>query len=374
MVPGPPGPPTPCAPAGSGRPYPGRRFEPAGRNALDHRRPPAAQALPARPPHGVRQARDRLVPHGAARAAGRSALAAMTPRSRAQWLLALATTLLATGAAFGIWRLLRRPTSVIVETADPAAAAETTWNGQEAYVVDPVAGHRCRRASTWRHPMVAIDGSDVQDVVKRRCAHGFLRADELPATLDRPTVLVLGDSHVDGVVSTAENATSLLEAASRDGKTPYYCLNAAAGYYSLWQHVLRARDLLPRWRPRVVVIVVFLGNDFVELDDPGMPHLDGALVEQPARERTTPETTSAREREMAIVAPYQAAFFQGLNQAMLLHREPGRLEMWMRKAAHAVATMQQAAARHDANVLWASCLAAACCRRSTSRSPITRRA
>jgi hypothetical protein len=267
--------------------------------------------------------------------------------------IAAAATALAVGVGLLLWGKLRAgPTSVEV-FAEPDGAAETTWNGQEAYVVDAVAGMRSRRASTFRHPMVAVDASDHQEIVKRRCKNGFQRLDELPATLRHPTVLAVGDSHLDGIVSTAENATTLLERASQEGNTPYYCLNAGCGYYSLWQHVLRARDLLPRWRPRVVVIVVFLGNDFLDLDDPSVPHLDAALVERPPRTRTKPETTSAREREMAIVEPYQAAFWQGLNQAMLLHREPARLEVWMQQAAYAVAAMQRAAKEHDAQVLWA---------------------
>ncbi|MFY9343016.1 MAG: GDSL-type esterase/lipase family protein [Planctomycetota bacterium] len=237
--------------------------------------------------------------------------------------------------------------------ASPDDLAERTWNGQQAYAIDPVAGLRPRRSATFKLPMLAVDQSDVRQIEKHRDAHGLLREQELPAALDRPAVLVVGDSHIDGVVSTADNVTSLLEQQSQSSPTPYYCLNAGCGYYSLWQHVLRARDLLPRFRPRVVVIVVFLGNDFLDLDNPTVPHLDDAAQERPARERSEPETTSARLAEFALPEPYGQLFWQGLNQALVLHREPTRLDRWMAKAAHAVAAMERAATQHDAKVLWA---------------------
>ena len=274
--------------------------------------------------------------------------------SGAKLLLAAAATLLAAAAAFGAWLLLRRPASpVVVQVHDPAAAAETTWNDQQPYVVDPVAGLRCRSSSTVSHPMTALDLSDPRTAIrKHRDANGFLRDTLLPSPLQRPTVLVVGDSHVDGVVDTPQNVTSLLEAASTPTSTPYYCLNAGCGYYSVWQHVLRARDLLPKWKPRVVVIVVFLGNDFLDLDNPKVPHLDDELHELPGVPTAPPETTSARLADLALRDPHTQAFWQGLNQALLLHREPARLEVWMRKAAHAVEVMEQAARQADARVVW----------------------
>lgn len=272
----------------------------------------------------------------------------------AKLLLAAATTLLASAAAFGAWLVLRRPhSSALVQTHDPTAAAEQTWNGQQPYVVDPVAGLRCRSSSTVSHPMTGLDASDPQVAIeKKRDANAFLREHELPSPLDRPTVLLVGDSHIEGVVSTPDNVSSLLEAASAPTSTPYYCLNAGCGFYSLWQHVLRARDLLPKWKPRVVVIVVFLGNDFLDLDNTKVPHLDDELNELPGAATAPPETTSARFAELALTPPHDQAFWQGLNQALRLHREPARLEVWMRKAAHAVAAMETAARQHDAKVVW----------------------
>jgi hypothetical protein len=266
-------------------------------------------------------------------------------------LLALVAAALAAGVAFAIHRAVRGSGGARQVVDDPAADDAAPWQGNPEFAADPVAGFRRRKASTVRHPMTGLDLSDPQpEIVKRRDAHAFLRERELPRVLDRPTVLVVGDSHVDGVVSTPDNVTSLLEAASERTAAPYYCLNAGCGLYSLWQHVLRARDLLPAWRPRVVVVVVFLGNDLLDLDNPKFPHLDDTLRELPGRFDIAGETTSARLRELAL--PYESAFWQGLNQALVLHREPARLAVWMRKAAHAITAMEHAAKAHDARVVW----------------------
>ncbi len=266
--------------------------------------------------------------------------------------VAAVATLIATAAAFAIWRACGGPRSTVIVTVDPGVEAETTWDGKEALVVDPVAGFRPRRSSTQRMPMAALDGVAPEEIVKRRDAHGFLRDDELPATLDRPAVLVVGDSHVDGVVSTAENFTSLLEARFAGSGEACRVLNAGCGLYGLWQSVLRARDLLPRWRPKLVVVVVFLGNDFLDLENPTGPHLDDALRELAGGERTEPETTSARERELALPTLFSQLFWQGLNQAAYLRGAQERVDVLARKAAHAVETMETAAAAQGAKVLW----------------------
>jgi hypothetical protein len=269
---------------------------------------------------------------------------------RAKLALASVATLFAAAAGALAWRLLR-PAGVEV-TATGAGATETTWRGQDAYVVDPVAGLRPRRSATIAHPMTGLDLSDPQQIEKRRDAHAFLRATELPSPLDRPSALFVGDSHLDGVVSTDDNATTLLERGSEAAGAPCYCLNAGCGLYSLWQSALRARDLLPQWRPRAVVVIVFLGNDFLDLDDPTVPHLDDALQEQPGDERAAKGGAADRQRAIGLQAPHEQLFWQGLNQAEWLRRDPTRHDAWLRKAAHAVATLETAAAAHGARVLW----------------------
>ena len=263
-------------------------------------------------------------------------------------LLALTTALLAIGVAFWIWsQRAPRSTSALQTTVD-----EPAWSGDATFAADPIAGFRPRRSSVARTPILAVDDSDVRMVEKRRDNHAFLRATELPIDSPLPRVLVVGDSHVDGVVDTADNFTSLLEADSARTPEPCLVLNAGCGLYSLWQHVLRARDLLPRHRPKVVVVVVFLGNDFLDLENPTFPHLDDALRELPAGPPPAQETTSARMAEVAITDPFGQLFWQGLNQGLYLLRAPERLPVLAKKGQHAVEAMERAAADAHATVVW----------------------
>ncbi len=264
-------------------------------------------------------------------------------------LLATFTTLLASGIAWWLWSLRAQRSTVELTSSEQDGPA---WNGDSAYVVDAAAGFRPRRSSVSRTPMLALDDSDVQMVEKHRDRNALLRATDLPEKSPLPRVLVLGDSHVDGVVSTADNFTSRLEAASATTAHPYLVLNAGCGLYSLWQHVLRARDLLGRFHPQVVVVVVFLGNDFLDLDNPTVPHLDDALAERPGGKLDRPETTSARQSELALRDPNGQLFWQGLNQALYLLREPARRDVLVQKSRHAVEVMERAAEAADAEVVW----------------------
>lgn len=269
----------------------------------------------------------------------------------ARLVLLATSTLLASAVGYATYSFLRPPPLAV--TIEPGVDDGPVWNDDPTFVVDEVAGFRPRRAMVTRFPMLAVDQSDRRDLVKHRNRDGFLRRDELPSPLDRQAVLMVGDSHLDGVVSTDENVATLLEAQLVAAGAPSYVLNAGCGLYSLWQSVLRARDLLQHHRPAVVVVVVFLGNDFFDLENKTVPHLDDELHELPPGVLTEPETTSARLQELAIPAPYEAAFWQGFNQALYLQQRPERLPILLRKAAHAVDVLEAAGQQHGARIVWA---------------------
>ncbi|MFT4514339.1 MAG: hypothetical protein ACI89X_002923 [Planctomycetota bacterium] len=262
-------------------------------------------------------------------------------------------TLIASGLAYGVWSLYGGPKSTVKVQALEGAEKDELWQDQPSYAVDPVVGLRPTRSTVMRMPMVALDGSDVQAVVKHRDANAFLREKPLPALADAERVMVVGDSHLDGVVSTADNLTTLLEDAATEDNTPTAFLNAGCGFYSLWQSVLRACDLIPRHQPKVVVLLVFMGNDFIELDSQKMPHLDDELRHQQARVDAPPETTTARQKRVGMIEQYRWLFWQGLNQAMYLMDHPDRLPLLAKKAGHAIEHMEREAEAHDVRVLWA---------------------
>jgi lysophospholipase L1-like esterase len=173
---------------------------------------------------------------------------------------------------------------------------------------------------------------------------GLIRAGDGSELGGPPRVLLVGDSHLMGVVPNAENASDRLERSLRaqPGLERASVLNASCGFYSLHQLVLRARSLADRLRPDLIVLAVFLGNDFVELEDTGRPHLDDALVERPADASPPPETTSARQKKLDP-AGEDALFWQGLNQACFFAEHPERLEPVLSKARRSIELAQELA-------------------------------
>lgn len=277
---------------------------------------------------------------------------AMPGPMRTRLLLVAAATTLAGAVAYWIHDRYGGPRSTM-QVTKAADDTEVTWRGQDAFVVDAVAGLRPRARTTIRLPTVGSGPDEPAETVKHRDRFGFLREDELPEPIDRPCVLVLGDSHIDGVVDTADNVSTRLERRSEADGQPLRVLNAACGMYGLWQHNLRGRVLIERFRPRVVVVVVFLGNDFLDLENPTMPHLDDALQEQPEGTLDSAEPVRRRRRDLDLPEDRQMLFWQGLDQARFLQQQPERRPFLLAKAKHAVEALEAAAAAHGAKVLWA---------------------
>lgn len=90
-------------------------------------------------------------------------------------------------------------------------------------------------------------------------------------------ILVLGDSHTDGVVDNSENFCNLLEEGlERVSKQDWEVLNAGVGGYSPYQEYLWYRQFGRRLAPELVLWVVYTGNDFAEMVSPGRPVLAGS--------------------------------------------------------------------------------------------------
>jgi hypothetical protein len=102
-------------------------------------------------------------------------------------------------------------------------------------------------------------------IIKHYNNHGFIRNDStlLEAKPGIKRILITGDSHTDGMVSTVENFCTLLEDSLLKLKQPVEILNAGTGNYSfvnyegLIQHYLYLK-------PSEYVVMIYTGNDFVE--------------------------------------------------------------------------------------------------------------
>ncbi|MEM7199150.1 MAG: hypothetical protein AAF628_02725 [Planctomycetota bacterium] len=222
------------------------------------------------------------------------------------------------------------------------APGERLYPADDRYLIDPVIGHRPRPQSRTSFEIAAADGS-----VRHHCERatndlGLVHSAPLPSPLTGPRVLLLGDSHMEGIVSEDRHAATAVQHRLRAEPTlaAALVLNASAAYYSLYQYVLRIRVLRDRLQPAVLVVVVFTGNDLLELEDVSRPHLDDELVERAPVTEPPPETTSAR---LAWLGMRRDQFFQGLNQACYAMQRPERVPVLLRKANRCLELLRAAA-------------------------------
>lgn len=137
---------------------------------------------------------------------------------------------------------------------------ESDW-----YVADAQMGHRhrpdARRVYDWpEHP----DGR----IVLKTNNLGF--REDAPTAVEKAPgtrrVLVLGDSHTDGVVPNRESFANLLEARLVAAKHPVEVLNAGVGHAGPAQYAA-ALEAYAHLDPDAVIIVVYMGNDLLDHAD-----------------------------------------------------------------------------------------------------------
>lgn len=220
--------------------------------------------------------------------------------------------------------------------------AHAGWN-TKFYVADSACLMRPRAGVTETLRVGPIGDGDPVPYRIRQVQWGVIRPEPLPEPLTAPAVLMVGDSHLYGFCDVRENASTLLETRIRRRGWPEAIVaNGSCPYYSLFQVAERMRTLAPHLAPRVCIAVVFVGNDFVELEDRGRPHLDDALQPQPRNPRPPAEKTSARHLLFNRCRPqqYDELFWQGINQAIYLHRHPERYPVLLAKGRRCVKRMR----------------------------------
>ncbi len=132
------------------------------------------------------------------------------------------------------------------------------------YVVpDTVAGHvHAVSFSVWHkwpeHPSGRIE-MRTNNLGLRRDSDTSLRPDPLAFR-----ILVIGDSHTDGMVYNEESLTSLLERDlnARGDLVPCEVLNGGVCFYGPQNYVGFLERYMPL-QPRMVAVVFYVGNDFV---------------------------------------------------------------------------------------------------------------
>lgn len=264
------------------------------------------------------------------------------------WLVALVVAVLAVRAM-----LKRRADAPSVIATGPAGDDVASPRGA-IFAFDPVVGFRPRRGVEQRftvHPLHGAPSGGGRDKIRRRSDNlSLIRAEDVVELAPGPRVLLVGDSHLMGVVSNADNASDLLEARLHaDGFGGAAVYNGSCGFYNLFQDVLRMRSLRDALRPDLYLLVVYLGNDWVELEDVSIPYLDDALAERPPDPHPPAETTSARISWLGL--PEEHLFWQGLNQACYLHLHPERFEPLAAKGRRSLELLRDLARDSGAGVL-----------------------
>jgi len=117
-----------------------------------------------------------------------------------------------------------------------------------------------------------------------------------PDRAGRPRVLALGDSFTFGYGVEAEEAwpAALKGELRARGLAQAEVINAGIVAYGPDQEMDLLRELLPRWRPDIVVLALYLGNDVAEvvLHRSALPMFvsaEGALVENPGASYRRPD-------------------------------------------------------------------------------------
>jgi hypothetical protein len=222
------------------------------------------------------------------------------------------------------------------EEIKPIPRGDVLWPTDPQYVVDEKVGWRPRPNFQFQYPFKSNDGKEGRELSRRHNDMGFLdEVDWSARPPGRPCVLLVGDSHMMGVVSNKENAAALLQDALAPAfaSAPPSVINGASGSYSLYQYYLRAAELADVVRPKVLVVVVYMGNDFHEMEDTGRPHLDDELRAQPAGPRLFTDRAVKRLDLLGLPADLNN---QGTNQASYFAEMPERREKVLAKAGRTV--------------------------------------
>lgn len=221
----------------------------------------------------------------------------------------------------------------------PLLAPSVPEGGADYYQADARMGHAhrpdVRRRVRWpEHP----DGG----FVMATNAQG-LREDG-PVVVPRPQglwrVLVVGDSHTDGVVPNAASFPNLLEAALSAQGAPMELLNAGTGFYGPDQYT----RTLAAWgdlEPSAIIVTLYLGND----------PLDTLRAREAAGQLAVPRPKGYYPRLAAAEALMGPGIAQGLNQLALFSSSPALMDAALGFTVGALSELREGCVQRDIPLL-----------------------
>jgi len=177
----------------------------------------------------------------------------MAGRARRRNLLfVLILCLVGVGLGLGVWQLFLRPRLNFPRS-------ETDY-----YMNDPVLGHKhrphARRVFAWPEHKTG-------QIVMATNNLGMRQDEDVEIAKKAGTsrILVIGDSHLDGVVYNRESFANLLGTFLNQERraSAFEVLNTAAGYYGP-DNYLAALDAYRQLSPDALLVGIYTGNDFLD--------------------------------------------------------------------------------------------------------------
>ncbi len=154
---------------------------------------------------------------------------------------------------------------------------------------------------------------------------GMRRDTEVQSASPDLRVLVVGDSHVDGICDNSENLCAVAEASLRRAHPglSIEVLNCARGGHSMWNY-LGVIEKYAELAPDIVIVTTFAGNDFTDL------LMLGHLFEGSKSKGLTPEGKLKREEVIAL-SPHIMG--QGYGSLYFFKERPGELSFALETTA-----------------------------------------
>ncbi len=206
--------------------------------------------------------------------------------TRRRPLRTVTVTIVVVAVVLLVVRLMRHARSLLAPVhADPTRVVDEPVPGRDDVVFDARLGYRLPRNATWPVPGGMRHTND----------HGFVSATDLGDEIPGPRILWLADELFGGVPD-ADTASALVQAGLREHNVwqTASVLDATTAGDGLWHEALRARVLVPRYQPAILLTCVHVTDDLSALDDEALPER-GELLAQ-AGAGTGPEAIARMAR------------------------------------------------------------------------------
>ena len=172
---------------------------------------------------------------------------------------------------------------------------------------------------------------------------GMRRDTEVQNTSPDLRVLVVGDSHVDGICNNSENLCAVAETSlqqAHPGRN-IEVLNCARGGHSMWNY-LGVIEKHAELAPDIVIVTTFAGNDFTDVLMLG--HIFKGS-------KSKGLSTEGKERREEVIALRPHILGQGYGSLLLFKERPGELSFSLETTARLLEQIKRTCQENGAELL-----------------------